>query len=137
MRHEIIEVGRGCILGGHRNGTALRLLWRGIISYANALNCRYLIGCSSLLSQDSSEGVYLYTALAKRHLAPPEWCTHPRSEYACIPMGRVTKGTKPPKLLASYLALGAKICAPPAVDKHFGTIDFLTYFDLCTLRRKI
>jgi putative hemolysin len=35
-----------------------------------------------------------------------------------------------PKLLRAYLAIGAKICGPPAIDREFGTIDFLTLLDL-------
>ena len=38
-----------------------------------------------------------------------------------------------PKLLRAYLALGAKICGPPALDREFKTIDFLTLLDLKTL----
>jgi putative hemolysin len=41
---------------------------------------------------------------------------------------------KIPGLLAAYLALGAKICAPPVIDREFGTIDFLTVLDLTELR---
>jgi len=40
---------------------------------------------------------------------------------------------KIPKLLRAYLALGAKICGPPALDRQFKTIDFLTLLDLETL----
>jgi len=36
-------------------------------------------------------------------------------------------------LLKTYLAIGARICAPPAWDREFGTIDFLTLLDLKTL----
>jgi putative hemolysin len=35
-----------------------------------------------------------------------------------------------PKLLKTYMALGARICGPPAWDREFGTIDFLTLLDL-------
>ena len=38
--------------------------------------------------------------------------------------------TKVPKLLKTYLTIGARICAPPAWDREFGTIDFLTLLDL-------
>jgi putative hemolysin len=38
-----------------------------------------------------------------------------------------------PKLLRAYLALGAKICGPPALDRQFKTIDFLTMLDLETM----
>jgi putative hemolysin len=43
------------------------------------------------------------------------------------------KLTRPPKLLRTYLALGAKICGPPAFDREFKTIDFLTLIDLNSL----
>ncbi len=29
--------------------------------------------------------------------------------------------------------IGAKICGPPAIDREFGTIDFLTLLDLQAL----
>jgi len=34
------------------------------------------------------------------------------------------------KLLGAYLALGAKVCGPPAIDREFRTIDLLTWIDL-------
>jgi putative hemolysin len=37
-------------------------------------------------------------------------------------------------LLRAYLNLGAKICGPPAIDRTFKTIDFLTWVDLHSLR---
>jgi putative hemolysin len=37
---------------------------------------------------------------------------------------------KVPKLLKTYLAIGARLCGPPAWDREFGTIDFLTLLDL-------
>ena len=42
-----------------------------------------------------------------------------------------------PKLLRAYLAIGAKICGPPAIDREFHTIDFLTLIDLQTLHPRI
>jgi putative hemolysin len=40
---------------------------------------------------------------------------------------------KIPKLLRAYLTLGAKICGPPAMDKNFKTLDFLTLLDMKTM----
>jgi putative hemolysin len=37
---------------------------------------------------------------------------------------------KVPKLLKTYMAIGARIAAAPAWDREFGTIDFLTLLDL-------
>jgi putative hemolysin len=38
-----------------------------------------------------------------------------------------------PKLLRAYLMIGAKVCGPPALDRQFKTIDFLTLLDLNAL----
>jgi putative hemolysin len=35
------------------------------------------------------------------------------------------------------LAVGAKICGPPAIDREFRTIDFLTLLDLEALHRRV
>jgi putative hemolysin len=42
----------------------------------------------------------------------------------------VASQVKVPKLLKTYLAIGARIAAPPAFDREFRTIDFLTLLDL-------
>jgi putative hemolysin len=44
---------------------------------------------------------------------------------------------KVPKLLRAYLAVGAKICGPPAMDREFKTIDFLTLMDLEALHPRV
>ena len=35
--------------------------------------------------------------------------------------------------MRAYLAIGAKLSGPPALDREFGTIDFLTLLDLHAL----
>jgi putative hemolysin len=133
MRSEIVELGRACIASEHRNGIVLRLLWRGVAAYARARKCRYLMGCTSLTSQDEAEGLALHALLVKKHLAPIPWRTKPKPAYACALRSRSKTPPRLPKLLSAYLALGARICAPPAIDRGFKTIDFLTYLDLYTV----
>ena len=53
----------------------------------------------------------------------------PRGSEASPP-APVRDQVKVPKLLKTYLAIGARIAAPPAWDREFGTIDFLTLLDL-------
>jgi putative hemolysin len=33
-------------------------------------------------------------------------------------------------LFRAYLDISARLCGPPAIDREFGTIDFLTLLDL-------
>ncbi len=133
VRSQVLELGRACVHSEHRNLQVLSLLWRGIVQYAKEHGCRYLVGCSSLTSQDPEEGLAVYQMLSQKHLAPKEFQTLPLPAWEC-PVPRQEREPAPvpraPKLLTAYLSLGAKICAPPALDREFKTIDFLTLLDL-------
>ena len=132
-RAQMIELGRACVHPQHRNLVVLGLLWKGIADYARQHGGRYLFGCSSLTSQDPAVGASAYAGLYRNHLAPPPWRTRPLAAYVC-PLDQLTAGpVKIPKLLRAYLALGASICGPPALDRQFQTIDFLTLLDLETM----
>src|SRR5713226_9932069 len=81
LRAEMIELGRACVHPQHRNLVVLGLLWKGIAGYARQHAGRYLFGCSSITSQDPSEGASAYTHLCRRHLAPSPWRTRPLPAY--------------------------------------------------------
>lgn len=133
VRSEVLELGRACVHSEHRNLHVLSLLWRGISHYAKEHGCRYLLGCSSLTSQDPEEGIALHEMLSRKHLAPAHFQTKPLPGWECpAPLNEREPAPVPraPKLLTAYLSLGAKICAPPALDREFKTIDFLTLLDL-------
>jgi putative hemolysin len=141
LRADILELGRASIDREHRTPEVLTLLWRGIAQYANEIGLRYLIGCSSLTSKEPVEGWQMMSQL-ERYRVSPEFETMPTAAYSCPrpPVGwqppnpadglAVEGGVKVPKLLKTYLALGARICGAPAWDREFGTIDFLTLLDL-------
>jgi putative hemolysin len=147
LRAGILELGRASIDREHRTPEVLTLLWRGIAQYATDMGLRYLIGCSSLNSQDPMEGWQMYGQL-EAYRVSEEFETTPTASYAC-PSEQEDRQTqqpvlqesqslrthpstsvKIPKLLKTYLAIGARIAAPPAWDREFGTIDFLTLLDL-------
>ena len=129
LRSQVLELGRACIAREHRSFTVLSLLWRGIAAYAQQHGARYLFGCSSLNSQDPALGMAAYRQM-QRQLAPESFRTLPRPDHACPPVLVPLPDFQPPKLLSAYLSLGAWICGPPALDRAFGTIDFLTLMDL-------
>lgn len=141
LRRDILELGRASIDREHRTPEVLTLLWRGIAQYANEMGLRYLVGCSSLNSKEPAEGWQMYREL-QRYRVSPEFETVPTAAYVCpseqstVDAQQETAGddgavSKPvPKLLKTYLTIGARICAPPAWDREFGTIDFLTLLDL-------
>ena len=150
LRSGILELGRASIDREHRTPEVLTLLWRGIAQYATDMGLQYLIGCSSLNSQDPAEGWQMYRQLEQFRVAR-EYETVPTERFACPSehIGRYSQQpaqqestdlqtqapipVKIPRLLKTYLAIGARIAAPPAWDREFGTIDFLTLLDLKTL----
>jgi len=152
LRCEMIELGRACVHAEHRNFNLLHLLWRGIARYAVERNARFLIGCSSISSREPADGVAVYQEL-QPYLVRRELRTVPRGQFrfrvvggggdagrSSLSLGQILPGSAPlatagasSKLLHAYLAIGAKICGPPAIDRQFGTIDFLTLLDLHAL----
>jgi putative hemolysin len=129
LRGEMVELGRACVHQQHRNLVVLGLLWKGIADYARKNGAHYLVGCSSITSQDEAVGASAYASLSRHHLAEPSQRTTPLPAYECSLSQLAGEPVKIPKLLRAYLALGAKICGPPAVDRQFKTIDFLTVLD--------
>jgi putative hemolysin len=147
LRAGILELGRASIDREHRTPEVLTLLWRGIAQYATDMGLRYLLGCSSINSTDPAEGWQMYRQL-EHYRVSPEFETEPTAAYAC-PMEEPGAHAQPspsqtdsnsdqlpptpakvPKLLRTYLAIGARIGGPPAWDREFGTIDFFTFLDL-------
>jgi putative hemolysin len=131
-----IELGRACVHRDHRSPEVLSLLWRGIAQYSLHHGGRYLIGCSSLTSQDPAHGTAVYEAL-RNSLVDPSLRTAPRSAFNMPLTYAPSASAKIPKLLRTYLAIGAKICGPPAIDREFKTIDFLTLLDLESLHPRL
>jgi putative hemolysin len=130
IREQVLELGRASIDREHRSSEVLTLLWRGIAQYARHHSLRYLIGCSSLTSKNPLEGWNVYRQLGSQ-LVSFEYITVPTAAF-CLPCPEGEPGVpvKLPRLLRTYLGVGAKICGPPAWDRAFGTIDFLTLLDL-------
>ena len=136
LREKIAELGRACIHRDHRSTDVLNLLWRGLARYVLVNGGRYMMGCCSLNSQDVAEGQAVYASL-RNYLVVPELQTMPTAQFAMPRCKGEVPVVQAPKLLRAYLAIGAKICGPPAIDREFRTIDFLTMLDLQTLHPRV
>ena len=136
MRDGIVELGRACVHRDHRSAEVLHLLWRALARYSLANGARYMMGCCSLTSQDAAEGMAVYGSLASC-LVEPGLRTRPTPPYALPEAMELREEVRAPKLLRAYLTIGAKICGPPAIDREFKTIDFLTLLDLQSLHPRV
>lgn len=127
LREQVLELGRACIHRDHRSFEVLNLLWRGVALFANGIGARYLLGCSSLTSQDPAEGWGVYEQL-RAFRSDPELRTVAQPEFY-LPPAPPKLDAKVPRLLRAYLSIGAHICGTPGLDREFKTIDFLTLLD--------
>jgi putative hemolysin len=137
IRAEVLELGRACVHPDYRSTAALHMLWKGIARYSTSCGARYLLGCSSLSSQDENEGLALYEELRGKYLIEPGLRTQPRASCACHASGTATQAPKMPRLFRAYLDVSARLCGPPAIDREFKTIDFLTLIDLARIPDRV
>jgi putative hemolysin len=137
MRGEVLELGRACVHQEYRNTNVLRLFWKGIARYAQSAGARYLIGCSSLPSQNENEGMALCETLREEHLVDLPLRTKPALGHDCLASGHRIGAPQVSRLFRAYLHISAKICGPAAIDREFRTIDFLTLIDLHRLLDRV
>lgn len=138
---EIFEVGRSCVHPEYRSGAVVALLWAGIVIIKKRANFNYMLGCVSLEHTDEVVGWSLYDYFVRQNLMTDGISAEPKSAY-CLPSSaeRIADDEKIvrmlPPLFKGYLRIGAKICGKPALDRDFGSIDFLIWFDFDKLPEK-
>ena len=132
-----IELGRACIAREYRSRIALFLLWRGLAHYVVHTGKMVLFGCSSLTSQDPAEGLAAHAQLREAGHMHPRYDIAPHADFACPEVPHDGVHVEIPPLFGIYLRHGSKICSRPAIDREFGTIDFLTLMDARTMDPKV
>lgn len=139
-----MELGRACVKQGHRSGSIISLLWRGIARYAMRSESKYLFGCSSVFTTEAKEAAEIYYYLKRKGHISDSCNAYPTDAYKFRKFesfvrfveahydeanDEATKA-KIPTLFQSYLKSGAVVCGEPAVDMDFDCIDFLTVLNL-------
>jgi len=79
----------------------------------------------------------MYESLKHKYLVEPALRTFPQPGYECRSSGEPVKIAQPPRLFRAYLDISARVCGPPAIDREFKTIDFLTLVDLERLSERV
>lgn len=134
-----LELGRACIDPLHRNGNVIDLLWKGLGTYINKTETRYLFGCSSIHTTNKKLAWKIFDYM--KHM---EWVDH---SMQVSPIGKfqfdreesnfdmMEMKSHIPSLLRSYISAGAQIFAPPALDEEFHCVDYLTVLDMQNISR--
>ena len=128
------KLGRACVARDHRNGACCSCSGAGS-RVTSGHRLRYFFGCASVASQEPAEGIALYRQLAAEGRLHPTARVTPRPGFAC----RTVRTVEPPELPALfriYLRRGAQICGEPAIDREFGTLDFLVLLDVAAMDDK-
>lgn len=138
-----LEMGRACIHREHRNGAVIALLWRGVKTYLDITNTRYLFGCGSIKTMRLDHICSIYQYLVEEDYHSDEFDIYPTPEFrikgleSCDNfLGSLDKKEvrkKVPPLLRSYFKAGARAVGEPALDRAFQCIDFLTVLDTSKL----
>lgn len=133
VRAAAVEVGRACIAREHRSRAVLFLLWKGLADYLTATGCRHFFGCCSLTGTDPALGRRARRELERAALVDPTVAVRVRPHLACPP-GEPAEGPfELPPLFRTYLRYGSRVVSEPAIDREFGTVDFLVLFDVARL----
>lgn len=129
-----LELSRACIDRDFRTGAVIHLLWRGLTQYAEMVGARFLFGCTSVKTTRASKAIALYQELQARghvdstyEIAPLPGYRLPASPRVVVPADELEALI--PALLKAYLRAGAKVSSPPALDRAFQCVDFLTILD--------
>ena len=128
-----VELGRACIARDHRRGVALFALWRGIAAYLQLHGKRYLFGCCSLTGVDTQLALTAKAWLQSQGHDHAVVRTSVRDGYGAVgtaPSNADLETFKLPSLFHTYLRYGARVCGGPAIDREFGTSDFLVLLDV-------
>ena len=135
------ETGRACIAAHHRNGRVLYLLWKGLATYLDYNGCDFMFGCTSLTTQDPEEGLAALDWLEAEGFMHPTWRCSPQPAHQCVVDPDHSISTLPevniPQLMRIYLHHGCKILGPPAIDREFKTIDFLTILNVREMDERV
>jgi putative hemolysin len=134
-----LELGRSCVSPDYRTGAVMALLWGGIAELMRRAQLRYMLGCVSLEETSADIGWALYNHFVLEKKISGLLRAKPKTHYI-LPkatekeISQILKNPKEllkhiPPLFKGYLRVGCEICGEPALDREFGTIDFLIIVD--------
>lgn len=137
--HNLLEISRAVVKPQYRDGSAIQLLWKSIITYAKAYKSDYMIGTASFYGQDPMEYAASFTYLHHHHLSEePIRCKALAPSYPLelIPEHEFdmmqAKRNLPP-LIKGYLRLGCSIGDGIFMDASFNSLDVLIVLEIKTI----
>ncbi len=126
----IAETGRAVVHGKHRTGGVIGLLWRGLFSYMQERDLRYLFGTCSLHGTDPDVHInctsYLNQFCVSEEFPIRAACN--AFEYGTVRDLSMSQAGVP-GLLRAYLKIGSKVSQNGYIDYDFKSCDVMTVLD--------
>lgn len=141
LASRVLEVGRSCVDPSFRSGAVVAMLWEGIAEAHRRAGFRYMLGCVSLEHTNGAIGWALYEELRRAGQLTTAISALPRPEFELArpserEIAAVNLRGEIPPLFKGYLRIGAKVAGVPVLDREFGSIDYLIWFDFTELPDK-
>lgn len=140
---ETLELGRSCIHPDYRSGRAIRLLWEGILQYADNGGFSRLVGCASIHSRSRGEMLETYSLLRGKGVITHRYGIKPLDTHTIPDLAQVElTGSEEelfrrlPPLVKGYQWLGAEIGGDPAYDALFDTVDYFVILEKARISRR-
>lgn len=135
----LVEMGRFCLAPGHRDPDILRAAWAAVTGLVDREGATMLFGCSSFRGTDPAPYAHAFAALARAHLAPPEWRPgilapeiHEFGAIGAEPDMRQAAQTLPP-LLRTYLTMGGWVSDHAVIDREMNTLHVFTGLEIARI----
>jgi putative hemolysin len=133
---ELIELGRAVVRKEYRNGTAIALLWQGIVRYVTTQKIRFLFGTASFHGVDPDKYKHALSLIYYQHLSPMEFRCRAVANSARLNLVEeadldLQKARKEmPPLIKGYIKIGATFGDYAFLDYDFNSLDVFTLFDM-------
>lgn len=128
----VAEIGRTCIDPRYRGGAVITVLWARLAQYMLENDIRYLVGCASVVLDNSYNVAAIDRRIRERYWSTARRRVTPRHCLDHLSGDANDASFKMPPLLKAYLRMGAEVCGAPYWDPAFNCLD---YFILMAVER--
>ena len=139
----LLEAGRSCVHKNYRDGTIIKLLWRGLATYIVKNKVDIVFGCASFPSSNHNLFRSQLSYLRHFHSSPHHLKTKPlkqiKAKFTPIETKLLDSNEefrKLPPLIKAYIRVGAFVGSGAIIDKEFNTTDVLIILEAKKILKK-
>ncbi len=139
----MLELGRFCTAPHVNDADVLRITMAALTRMVDGHGVRLMFGCCSFAGTDPSEYLHVFALLKQNHSAPEIWKPQAKApntfRFDDIPERSIPRSPadrKMPKLLKTYLEMGAWVSDHAVIDYDLGTLHVFVGLEVNRIPRK-